>query len=69
VESKTQAPFIIQGKELIDREGWEVKVSHSYRAANRVADKLTSLEIGNGLVVIFFDCSVKMSWICQMQIL
>jgi len=36
---------------MIDWEGWEVKVSHCFREANQVADKLTKMGIEGSLGV------------------
>ena len=40
-------PFITQRKQLIERTDWEIKITHCYREANQVADKLANLGINN----------------------
>ena len=47
-------PLITQCKLLIERNDWEVKVSHCYREANWVADKLASLGINSDVGIIYF---------------
>lgn len=45
--------LITQCKSLINWDGWEVLVSHCYREANQVADKLANLgvDINNGCMI------------------
>jgi len=49
----------MQCRDLIEREGWEVKISLCYREVNRVADKLANLGVEKEVGVVYFDSPPK----------
>lgn len=47
--------LIIQCKQLIEWTDWEVKITHCYREANQVVDKLANLGINNEIGIVYFN--------------
>lgn len=54
-----QKPLIMQCKEMLEEEGWKVKVSHCYCKVNCVADRLANLGIDKEIGVIYFNSPSK----------
>ncbi|KAJ8431108.1 hypothetical protein Cgig2_027415 [Carnegiea gigantea] len=52
-------PLITQCKLLIGRSDWEVKVSHRYRVANQVVDRVASFGFNSYVGVVYFDSLPK----------
>ena len=60
-------PHITQCKQLIERDDWEIKITHYYREANQVAEKLANLGLDNDIGVVYFNSPP--TEMCFMQML
>ncbi|KAJ8447141.1 hypothetical protein Cgig2_022870 [Carnegiea gigantea] len=49
----------LHGLELIAQSTWEIKVTHCYREANQVADRLVNLGIHKEVGVVYYDSPPK----------
>ena len=50
--------LIKQCRELIADSSWEVHISHCFREANRVADKLANIGVGLDTQCMFYDTPI-----------
>lgn len=54
-ETPSTNPLIMQCKETIAQGDWEIKISHWYKEANEVADRLANLGITRDVGVVYFN--------------